>query len=55
MSQYFANYSDVKLSLFGFSLFAFVFIGWVFITGLKRNRTKYEVIANKILLDGDEQ
>jgi|GEM_PF-3861171 len=53
MSQYFTHYTDVVLSLVGFGLFAFVFIGWIFFTGLKQNREAYKKIAQEILTDGE--
>lgn len=53
MSQYFTHYTDVYLSLVGFGLFAFVFIGWVLFTGMKQNREIYKKIAQDILTDGE--
>jgi putative Mn2+ efflux pump MntP len=53
MSQYFSHYSDVWMSLIGFGLFAFVFIGWVIVTGLPGNKKTYESIAKNILNDGE--
>ena len=55
MSQYFAKYTDVSISLFGFGLFATVFIGWVIWTGQEKQKKNYDVIAKNILSDGEQQ
>lgn len=55
MSQYFTHYTDVYLSLVGFGLFVFIFVGWLLITAIPQNRKNYEEIAQKILTDGEVQ